>query len=41
MKRFALIFGCATIALLTSYLATSHCCERLNIFAAVGLMKPG
>ena len=27
--------------LLTAYLATSHCCERLNIFAVVGITAPG
>ena len=28
-------------ALLSSYLATSNCCERLNVMAMVGLAKPG
>ena len=27
--------------MLFSYLATSHCCQRLNVFAIVGLMDPG
>ncbi|MEO6594337.1 MAG: hypothetical protein ABIP94_06255 [Planctomycetota bacterium] len=39
--RRALLFSSGSVSLLASYLATSHCCERLNVFAAVGLMKPG
>ncbi len=44
MKTFAicsLIFLGAASAILFSYLATANCCERLNVFAMVGLMKPG
>jgi hypothetical protein len=38
---YGLIVLGAFSALLFSYLATANCCERLNVFAMVGLMKPG
>jgi len=44
MKRlltYLLIFIGSSSALLTSYLATAHCCSRLNVFAMLGLTQPG
>lgn len=39
--RKALIALGAAGALLGSFVATSHCCERLNFLATLGLAKPG
>ncbi len=44
MKKYgtyALILVGVFSAMLFSYLATHNCCERLNVLAMVGLMKPG
>ena len=41
MKRHIILAIGTTVTLLTAYLATSHCCARLNILAIVGLAAPG
>lgn len=41
MRRLLLLTASGSISLVTSYVATSHCCERVNVLAAVGLAEPG
>ena len=39
--RKLLIAGGALASLASAFVATSHCCERLNFLAAAGLVQPG
>ena len=39
--RKILIGLSALAALGSAFVATSHCCERLNFLAAIGLLQPG
>ena len=41
MKRHFILAVGTIVTLLTAYLATSHCCARVNILAIVGLTAPG
>lgn len=40
MRKLVIGHGTA-LALVSAYFATSHCCERVNLLAAVGLAEPG
>ncbi len=39
--RKLLIIGGSLAALASAFVATAHCCERLNFLAAMGLLQPG
>lgn len=40
MRLILAILG-GLYSLFSSYVATAHCCDRVNIFALVGLTEPG
>jgi len=41
MKRHMILAVGSIATLLSAYLATSHCCTRVNILAIVRLAAPG
>ena len=41
MRRNIFIGMGALAALGSAFVATTHCCERLNFLAAMGLLQPG